>query len=85
MVLAGVAGGASWTAVRFRDQANRERRIAASEKQARKEADTATAIAEEQRAIALAKSSESLERLASQLVSNSNLARAEGDWLACLP
>ena len=78
VVLAGMAGGASWMAIR-------EKTIANSEKQARTEADSATAIAQQQRAIAETKSAESLERLANQLVSNGNPARAEGDWLACLP
>ncbi len=85
LVLAGGAGAASWAAVRFRDQAVRHRTIAESEKRARKEADYAKTIAQEQRAIAFAKSAESLQRLCNQLVSNGNLPRAEGDWLACLP
>jgi WD40 repeat protein/tetratricopeptide (TPR) repeat protein len=85
VVLAGAAGGASWAAVRFRDQAAREKRIADSEKRARKQADDANGTAQEQRAIAVAKSAESLQRLSNQLVSNGNLPRAQGDWLACLP
>ncbi len=85
VVLAGAAGGASWAAVRFRDQAQRQRTIAASERRARKEADDANTIAQEQRAIAETKSAESLARLSNQLVSNGNLPRSEDDWLACLP
>ncbi len=71
VVLAGVAGGTSWTAVRFRDQA-------ATEKILRQ-------AAQEQQDIAETKSTESRQRLVNQLVSNGNLPRAEGDWLAALP
>jgi hypothetical protein len=85
VVLAGGAGAASWAALRFHDQAVQQRTIAESEKRARKEADDASTIAREQRAIAVSKSAESLQRLCNQLVSNGNLPRAQGDWLACLP
>ena len=85
LLVTGVAGGASWAAIRFQKQAERQRTIAAAERRAREDADAASAVAQAQRAIALAKSAESLERLSSHLVSNGNLPRAEGDWLSCLP
>ncbi len=92
VVLAGVAVGSSWTAVRFRDQAATEKSLRgkaetatalAREKQAA--ADSANTIAQQQRAIAEAKSTESQQRLVNQLVSNANLPRTEEDWLAALP
>ena len=78
VVLVGVAAGSSWAAVRFRDQA-------ATEKTLRGKAESATTLAQQQRAIAEAKSAESQQRLVNQLISNANLPRAEEDWLAALP
>jgi WD40 repeat protein len=78
VVLAGVAGGSLWAAIRFRDDAARQEHL-------RIVADTASAAAQKQRALAEAKSAESQQRLSQQLVSNGNLPRAEGDPLAALP
>jgi hypothetical protein len=92
VVLVGVAGGSTWAAILFRDQAERQTELAAAEKQARQDADAAKTVAQEQRAAAEAERSKAQqqaaiaeERLSNQLVSNANQPRAEGDWLACLP
>lgn len=92
LVLAGVAVGASWTAVRFREQAVTESTLRHDAEAAKTVAEdqrtiavAARKVADEQRTIAVARSAESRRRLVTQLVSNANLARAEGDWLAALP
>jgi WD40 repeat protein/tRNA A-37 threonylcarbamoyl transferase component Bud32 len=84
-ILCAVTAGSSWAAIQFREQA-------AWQKKLRDEADSANLLAHKernaaqaQREIAVAKSAESQERLVNQLVSNGNLPRAEGDWLAALP
>ncbi len=92
VVLAGVASGSSWAAIRFRDQAEQKTKLAAAEKQARQDAEAANTVAQDQRALAEAERSKAQkqtaiaeERLSNHLVSNANQPRAEGDWLACLP
>ncbi|MHB1560835.1 MAG: WD40 repeat domain-containing serine/threonine protein kinase, partial [Isosphaeraceae bacterium] len=91
-VLAGVAAGASWTAVRFREEAVTQATLRHDAEVAKTVAEdqrtiavAARKIADEQRMIAVARSAESRQRLVTQLVSNANIARAEGDWLAALP
>ncbi len=78
VALLSAASGSTWAALKFREQATRERKIARAEK-------TARGDAEFQRSVAEAKSAESRQRLVNHLISNGNVPRAEGDWLATLP